>query len=67
MSHERFIESVHPDDMEYVDARWTVALKGEPHDIEHRIIVGGECRWVHEKSEITFDEHGRAIMEIGTV
>jgi len=39
MTYETFLSSVHPEDREYVDRKWTAALRGEPYDIEHRIIV----------------------------
>jgi PAS domain-containing protein len=39
MTYETFLSSVHPEDREYVDQKWQAALRGEPYDIEHRIVV----------------------------
>ena len=58
MTYETFLSSVHPEDREYVDRKWTAALHGEPYDIEHRIIVGNEVRWVRERAELEFDSQG---------
>jgi signal transduction histidine kinase len=58
MTYETFLASVHPEDREYVDREWTAALQGEPYDIEHRIIVGDEVKWVRERAELEFDSLG---------
>jgi PAS domain S-box-containing protein len=58
MTYETFLSSVHPEDRQYVDQRWTAALRGEPYDIEHRIMVGNETRWIHERAELEFDSQG---------
>ncbi len=67
MTYETFLASVHPEDREYVDRMWTAALRGEPYDIEHRIILGSEVRWVHEKAELEFDTQGLLKGGFGTV
>ena len=55
LTHEKFLAIVHPDDRAYVERMWRMALRGEPYDIEHRIVVGGEVKWVREKGELEFD------------
>jgi PAS domain S-box-containing protein len=67
MTYETFLSSVHPEDREYVDQKWTAALRGEPYDIEHRIMVGNEVRWVREKAELEFDSQGSLKGGFGTV
>ena len=67
MTYETFLSSVHPEDREYVDRKWTAALHGEHYDIEHRIIVGNEVRWVREKAELEFDQQGMLKGGFGTV
>jgi signal transduction histidine kinase len=67
MTYETFLASVHPEDREYVDQEWTAALRGEPYDIEHRIIVGDEVKWVREKAELEFDSRGLLKGGFGTV
>jgi len=61
MTYEAFLSCVHPDDREYVDVKWQAALQGEAYDIEHRILVGGEVKWVCEKAELEFDELDLAV------
>jgi PAS domain S-box-containing protein len=67
MTYETFISSVHPEDREYVDSKWTAALRGEQYDIKHRIIVGDEVKWVREKAELESNQQGVLKGGFGTV
>jgi PAS domain S-box-containing protein len=67
LTYETFLASVHPQDREFVDRSWRAALAGEPYDIEHRIAVGGDVKWVRERAEIEFDLQGTLIGGFGTV
>jgi len=58
LTYETFLSIVYPEDREYVDRKWTAALRGKPYDIEHRIIVGETVKWVRERAELEFDEQG---------
>ena len=66
LSYEKFLATVHPEDREYVDRQWTAALKGEPYDIEHRIVVGDTIKWVRELAELEFDSQGLLLGGFGT-
>jgi PAS domain S-box-containing protein len=65
MTYETFLASVHPDDAEYVDAKWKAALTGAPYDIEHRILVNGEVKWVRERAYLEFNEDGELATGFG--
>jgi len=67
MTYERFLDSIHPDDREYVDLKWNEAMRGEPYDIDHRIIVGDTVKWVREQAELEFDRDGKLLGGFGTV
>jgi PAS domain S-box-containing protein len=67
LTYEMFLSIVHPEDRDLVDRTWTAALKGEPYDIDHRIVVGTEAKWVREKAELEVDEHGVVKGGFGTV
>jgi len=67
LTYETFLSIVHPDDKEYVDQKWRAAMKGEPYEIEHRIVVDGEVKWVREKAELEFNEDGSLRGGFGTV
>ena len=67
MTYESFLTAVHPDDREYVDQKWQAALRGEPYDVEHRIVVDGEVRWVRERSELELNKDGVLLGGFGTV
>ncbi len=66
LTYETFLGCVHPDDRAFVDERWKAALRGdEPYDIEHRLLVRGEVKWVREKADLEFDDKGALIGGIG--
>jgi sigma-B regulation protein RsbU (phosphoserine phosphatase) len=67
LTYEGFTEMIHPEDREIVDRAWTAALHGAPYDIEHRIVVGGELKWVRERAQVEFDNQGNAVRGTGTV
>ena len=61
MSYEFFLSTVHPDDRQYVDTQWQAGLRGEPYDIEHRIVADGKVKWVREKAYLEFDGEGKLL------
>ncbi len=65
MNIELFLNCVHPDDRDFVNEKWNVALNYEPFDIEHRIIANDEIKWVREKAEIEFGSDGKPVLAIG--
>ncbi|MEW5802461.1 MAG: histidine kinase dimerization/phosphoacceptor domain -containing protein [bacterium] len=58
MTYEAFLAIVHPEDRQYVDEKWMAGLRGEPYDIEHRLVVGDTIKWVRERAELEFDADG---------
>jgi PAS domain S-box-containing protein len=66
LTYETFLGTVHPDDREYVDGKWKAALRGEPYNIEHRIISGDVVKWVREQAELEFDSQGELLGGFGT-
>ncbi len=65
MTYETFLDKVHPDDRRYVNEKWTAGLRGEPYDIEHRIIVDGKIKWVREKAALELDKQGKLLGGFG--
>jgi PAS domain S-box-containing protein len=65
LTYETFLDIVHPDDREFVDTQWKAGLRGELYDIEHRIIVAGDVRWVREKAYFEVNEEGRLLGGFG--
>jgi PAS domain S-box-containing protein len=64
---ETFVAAIHPDDRDFVLKAWGEAMAGVPYDIEHRIVVDGQVRWVRERARIERDAKGRSLTGIGTV
>lgn len=68
VDHRRFMSHIHPDDEAFVERQWAAAKRGEPYDIEHRIITDdGETKWVRERAEIEFDDAGEPVQATGVV
>ena len=67
LTYESFLSCIHPDDCEAVDKAWKAALGGEKYDIEHRIVVGNQIKWVHEKAELEYERNGTLSGGFGTV
>ena len=67
LTYEAFLERVYPEDRGAVDSAWSSALQGAPYEIDHRIVVGDALKWVRERAELKFDDHGNPITGLGTV
>jgi two-component system sensor histidine kinase/response regulator len=66
LTYETFLGTVHPDDRAYVHEKWSAGLRGEPYDIEHRIVVGDQIKWVRERATLEFDPQGTLLGGFGT-
>jgi len=62
-----FTSFIHPDDREQVLEAWNNALAGAPYEIEHRILIDDQVRWVQERAEFVRDNQGLMISALGTV
>jgi diguanylate cyclase (GGDEF)-like protein/PAS domain S-box-containing protein len=63
-----FAAVVHPDDRDAVFEAWGETVKNNtPFDIEHRIVVDGQIRWVRECAEVERDAADRPLAGVGTV
>jgi PAS domain S-box-containing protein len=66
LNYPLFLDCVHPDDRAYVDRAWRAAMAGDPYDIQHRIVVDGEVKWVRERAELEFAPDWAPLRGIGT-
>ena len=67
MSIDRFWSCLPAEDLPAVIEAWNAALAGAEYDLEHRIVVAGEVRWVRERAEIRRSATGVALEGVGTV
>ncbi|MFZ5375741.1 MAG: EAL domain-containing protein, partial [Campylobacterota bacterium] len=67
LNYDVFLSAIHPEDREKVDYAWRAALQGAPYEIEHRIVVDGEIKWVRENAQLEADREGNLIAGVGTV
>ena len=67
-SSKQFWAIVHPDDVALLHSRMDESYgRGLPLELEHRIVVGGEVRWVRTRAEVELDEAGQVIRHVGIV
>ncbi|MEC4747344.1 PAS domain S-box protein [Methylomicrobium sp. Wu6] len=66
LSFESFLSRVHPDDREFVNLNWQAGRRGEPYEIEYRLIVEGKVKWVREKAVLEFNKKGNLLGGFGT-
>lgn len=70
-TYEAFLEAVHPDDREAVDAAYSTSISEgrDSYEIEHRIVrrSTGEIRYVHERCEHLRDSSGNILRSAGMV
>ena len=62
---EDLLALAHPDDRPQVEAAMRAALAGAPYEMENRIVVGGNVKWVHRRVEPERDAAGRVIRLTG--
>lgn len=68
VTYDALVNSVHPEDREFMKKALTEALYGKPYSIEHRIVLpDGSIRVVHEQGKVTFGESGEPVRMHGTV
>ena len=65
MTYEGFLRIVHLDDRQVVDRQWQASLRGDPYDIEHRLVVDGQVKWVREKAYLERDQSGNVVGGFG--
>ena len=63
------LQHVHPDDRARILESWEQAVADDSgrYEVEYRIRVGGDERWIHEIAEIERDAAGHALRALGTV
>ncbi len=62
-----FLARIHPEDRDPVLAALGAAQAGTSYDMEHRILVDGQIKWVRERAEVNRDPDGELLRINGTV
>ncbi len=65
VDYQRFLNFVHPEDRNYVDEAWVQGLKERRYDIEHRILVNNQEKWVREKADFIYNDQNEPVRVIG--
>jgi two-component system, cell cycle sensor histidine kinase and response regulator CckA len=56
---------VHPDDRPLLDAAEARLAEGEPYELDFRVVVRGEARWMREVCQPETDAEGRVVASSG--
>jgi len=67
LSTEDFFRRIQEEDRQRVLDGWSAALEGAVFDVEHRILVDGELRWVRARAKVEFDDEGKPQFARGTI
>ncbi len=68
-SYDAFLAMVHSDDRAVVDRHYRESVRARhPYEIVHRLLMAdGRVKFVHERSETSYDCAGRPVRMIGTL
>jgi PAS domain S-box-containing protein len=70
-TYEAFLDSIHPDDRNAVDAAYSSSLREgrDSYELEHRVVRKHthDVRYVHERCEHVRDTSGRIVRSVGMV
>ncbi len=68
LNHNKFLNRIHSEDLEYVNHAINEALSGKPYNIDYRIILpDGEERVIYSQGGVIFDEKNTPIRMRGIV
>ena len=67
MTYPDFLDRIYPEDRERVAAAFEDALRGQAYQVEHRVELEGEIRWLEERAELRRDADGSVLWVVGTV
>lgn len=67
-SYEAFVDLVHPEDRDMVNAQIDKAMRtGEYDELEHRILDGeGNIRWIRARGQVQKNDRGTVVRMLGT-
>lgn len=63
---DHYLQKVHPDERQAVHDAISAGLRGSGYDIEHRILIDGQVKWVRACGELHFQPDGRQLA-VGTL
>ncbi len=61
INYETFITYIHPNDRSLLLSEWDSSIKQKKvYELEYRIIVNKQIKWLYERAEIIYDENSQA-------
>jgi len=67
LTYSDFLNKVHTEDRDYLNAKWQAALCGNEYSVEHRILAGKEIKWVRQIAHLDIGHDGAILGCIGTI
>ncbi|WP_417584285.1 EAL domain-containing protein [Nitrincola sp.] len=62
-----FMAQIIPEDIDHTQQSWNQALAGQEYELDYRVRLGSDVRWLHEKLHIIRNSHGEMVRLMGTV
>ncbi len=59
LNWDRLRSLVHSDDLPALEQAWEAMKRGEPLNLTHRVLVGGQLRWMRQQAEVSLDAQGQ--------
>ena len=67
LSYQNFIALIHPEDQLTVDAVRQTAKHGKVYDIQYRITINDQIKWLRERAELEFSIDDNLLRGVGTI
>lgn len=67
LGHEVLLACAHLDDRSLIDTAWRGVMHGDSCDIEYRIVVDGQIKWIRQAIEVDLNRSGLPVTAFGTV
>lgn len=62
-----FMAQIIPEDIDETQQSWDLALAGQDYELDYRVRLGSDVRWLHEKLHVIRNSRGEMVRLLGTV
>ena len=62
-----FMAQIIPEDIDETQKSWDLAMAGKDYELDYRVRLGSDVRWLHEKLHVIRNSRGQMVRLLGTV